>query len=318
MDLEAEPLPQSVPIPVCLCRTGAMLSYQAQACPAIMLGLGTEDAGTRLWGLEGETSLPAPSGQADGQLCRGTTHGCMPATARVTAGSFMSPSPRCSAASLVNWESEMKHCSSGREELHTLGTSGPTHLLGPVTQGELTSGYRKGLTPKLQIPAENKGGEEGREVFPCSRGTPLSARDPWPGAGHRWDESHRNAGALCGVGDSRDAAAAPPISHVRSPVGSEDMWGWQKAWVAVPSGSSFPRNPLGATLGIPGNTVLGATAWQLETAHPVGSYSPWKSCQQGTGPLGGAASGRGSPLATPNTGRWAMQPRQPQLPHTRG
>ncbi|CAI5766476.1 Hypothetical predicted protein [Podarcis lilfordi] len=28
----------------------------------------------------------------------------------------MSPSPRCSAASLVSCESEMKHCSSGREE----------------------------------------------------------------------------------------------------------------------------------------------------------------------------------------------------------
>lgn len=36
---------------------------------------------------------------------------------RAAGGSSMSPSPRCSAASLVNWESEMKHCSSGREEL---------------------------------------------------------------------------------------------------------------------------------------------------------------------------------------------------------
>lgn len=38
-------------------------------------------------------------------------------TSRAAGGSSMSPSPRCSAASLVNWESEMKHCSSGREEL---------------------------------------------------------------------------------------------------------------------------------------------------------------------------------------------------------
>lgn len=29
----------------------------------------------------------------------------------------LSPSLRCSAASLVSWESEMKHCSSGREKL---------------------------------------------------------------------------------------------------------------------------------------------------------------------------------------------------------
>ena len=29
----------------------------------------------------------------------------------------LSPSLRCSAASLVSWESEMKHCSSGREKM---------------------------------------------------------------------------------------------------------------------------------------------------------------------------------------------------------
>lgn len=33
------------------------------------------------------------------------------------AGLRLSPSLRCSAASLVSWESEMKHCSSGREKL---------------------------------------------------------------------------------------------------------------------------------------------------------------------------------------------------------
>lgn len=32
-------------------------------------------------------------------------------------GQHLSPSLRCSAASLVSWESEMKHCSSGREKL---------------------------------------------------------------------------------------------------------------------------------------------------------------------------------------------------------
>lgn len=37
-----------------------------------------------------------------------------PALARRGA---LSPSRRCSAASLVSWESEMKHCSSGREKL---------------------------------------------------------------------------------------------------------------------------------------------------------------------------------------------------------
>lgn len=30
---------------------------------------------------------------------------------------LQSSSPRCSAASLVNWESEMKHCSSGGRAL---------------------------------------------------------------------------------------------------------------------------------------------------------------------------------------------------------
>lgn len=62
-----------------------------------------------------------PAEQPDTQLCCGTT--CSEA-ARAAVGSSMSPSPRCSAASLVNWESEMKHCSSGREELCP-GTPGP-------------------------------------------------------------------------------------------------------------------------------------------------------------------------------------------------
>ena len=41
--------PPSVPISVCPRRGGARLSYQAQVCPAIVLGLGTGDVGTRLW-----------------------------------------------------------------------------------------------------------------------------------------------------------------------------------------------------------------------------------------------------------------------------
>lgn len=39
-----------------------------------------------------------------------------PAMSPQSAGA-LSPGPRCSAASLVSWESEMKHCSSGREKL---------------------------------------------------------------------------------------------------------------------------------------------------------------------------------------------------------
>ena len=134
----------------------ARLSYQAQVCPAIMLGLGCRTQ-AHSSGCGGRPLCLHPAGQADTQPCCGMTHGHTPATARVTVGFSMSPSPRCSAASLVNWESEMKHCSSGREELRTLGTSGTPHLLERVTQGELTPGYGKGLTPKLQIPAESKG-----------------------------------------------------------------------------------------------------------------------------------------------------------------
>lgn len=37
--------------------------------------------------------------------------------ASLPQASALSPGLRCSAASLVSWESEMKHCSSGREKL---------------------------------------------------------------------------------------------------------------------------------------------------------------------------------------------------------
>lgn len=78
--------------------------------------------------------------------------------------------------------------------------------------------------------------------------------------------------ALCSGG-----TAGTPTSHTWILTGSEDKQGWRRARIAVPSGSSFPRNPLGATLGIPGNTVLGATARQLETGHPAGIHSLRKS-----------------------------------------
>ncbi|XP_075298211.1 uncharacterized protein LOC142364009 isoform X1 [Opisthocomus hoazin] len=202
------PHPQVCPYPVCPCRAGARLSYQAWVCPAIVLGLGMGHMPLE-WG---RPLCLHPARQADTQPCHGTTHGQTPATVRVTVGSSMSPSPRCSAASLVNWESEMKHCSSGREELRTLGTSETPHPLGQVMQGELTPGYTEGLTPKLQIAAESV-----RacvcvcvHVSPCSRGTPVSAQDPHPGTGHQQEGSYRNVGALCSRGTSRDAAAAPP------------------------------------------------------------------------------------------------------------
>lgn len=42
--------------------------------------------------------------------------GVPPQATRAEQRSALSPSLRCSAASLVSWESEMKHCSSGREK----------------------------------------------------------------------------------------------------------------------------------------------------------------------------------------------------------
>lgn len=48
----------------------------------------------------------------------------------------LSPSLRCSAASLVSWESEMKHCSSGREKLFC------GHL--PEAVSAVVGGTRKG------------------------------------------------------------------------------------------------------------------------------------------------------------------------------
>lgn len=67
----------------------------------------------------------SPGGWGHLLACTQTQPGHVPShghTARGTTDMSMSPSPRCSAASLVNWESEMKHCSSGREELLTLRT----------------------------------------------------------------------------------------------------------------------------------------------------------------------------------------------------
>lgn len=65
-----------------------------------------------------------------------------------------------------------------------------------------------------------------------------------------------------------------PISHTRSLDSSEDTQGWHRAWGAVSSGSSFPRNPLGTRMGIPGNTVLGATAQQPIPREPQPEEEP--------------------------------------------
>lgn len=81
----------------------------------------------------------------------------------------------------------------------------------------------------------------------------------------------------CAAGGQQGRGSGSTISHTRSLASGEDVQGWRRAQVAVPSGSSFPRNPLGATLGIPGNTVLEATAWRLEMVHPMGSRSLWMS-----------------------------------------
>ena len=171
----------------------------------------------------------------------------------------------------------MKHCSSGREELHTLGTSGTPHPLGQVMQGELTLATGKGLPQSSRSLQKARGVRRVGRFLLAAEGPSCLLGTPGPALGTSGRGLHRNVGALCSGGDSRDVAAAPSISHTWSLASSEDARGWWTARVAVPSGSSFPRNPLGATLGIPGNTVLGATARRLEAAHPAGSHSLWKS-----------------------------------------
>lgn len=190
MDLEAEP--HICPHP-CLSLHGwdqAELPSPSLFCHHI----GAGHAGHRHTALEtGRPVCLHPAGQTDTQPCRGMTRGHMPSAERVTAGSSMSPSPRCSAASLVNWESEMKHCSSGREELRTLGTSGTPHPLGQVTQGELT-------------PATGKSSPQGSRSLQRARVERregqflLAAQDPQPAAGYQWEGTHRNVGGLCGGG----------------------------------------------------------------------------------------------------------------------
>lgn len=142
-----------------------------------------------------------------------------------------------------------------------------------MTQGELSPGCRKRTHPK----APKKGWEAG-EVFPCSRGTPVSAQG---------FQGHGRGGGTAGT-----RWWLPPISHTRSLDSSEDAWGWHRAWVAVSSGSSFPRNPLGTRLGIPGNTVLGATARQPIPREPqLRRSQEWR--YRATGRLGGGDPTRG-------------------------
>lgn len=105
---------------------------------------------------------------------------------------------------------------------------------------------------------------------PCPLGTPsVVLGTSRRGCTETWEP--------CAAGGQQGCGSGTTISHTRSLASGEDLQGWRRARVAVPSGSSFPRNPLGATLGIPGNTVLEATARRLEMVHPMGSHSLWKS-----------------------------------------
>lgn len=126
------------------------------------------------------------------------------------------------------------------------------------------------------------------------RNTPAPGQDP-------------QSSQLC-VGVGRDSGVTQ--SGQRSSCAGQGPVG---AAVAVLSGSSFPRNPLGATLGIPGNTVLGATALHLETARPRAEPQPRRSQGRGTGPRLRA----GTP-GSPDVGRWRDRPRKCPLPQGRG
>lgn len=69
--------------------------------------------------------------------------GVPPQVARAEQRSAVSPSLRCSAASLVSWESEMKHCSSGREKLFC------SHQPGSVSVGDCGGHTRKDSVSRL-------------------------------------------------------------------------------------------------------------------------------------------------------------------------
>lgn len=128
--------------------------------------------------------------------------------------------------------------------------------------------YGEGLIPQPHDSARGKGRggahKKHRGVWRFllwPKDPPVSDQDPQPGTGHQQGSGTEGWGpCVLGVlqGDNRDVAAAR----------GGDVQGrdWGRATAAVLSGSSFPRNPLGALLGIPGNTVLGATALHQETA----------------------------------------------------
>nr|XP_013033999.1 uncharacterized protein LOC106034406 [Anser cygnoides]XP_013034001.1 uncharacterized protein LOC106034406 [Anser cygnoides]XP_047920663.1 uncharacterized protein LOC106034406 [Anser cygnoides] len=122
-------------------------------------------------------------------------------------------------------------------------------------------------------PLQGEGGEEEPTKSTDSSGgfsfgrrtPPASAQDPQPLTGHQQGggtEGWEPCVAEVLRGDKGDVAAAR----------GGDVQGsdWGRAAAAVLSGSSFPRNPLGALLGIPGNTVLGAMALHQEMARPRG------------------------------------------------
>lgn len=77
----------------------------------------------------------------------------------------LSPSLRCSAASLVSWESEMKHCSSGRGKLFC---SAPPCGLDAVSGG---GGWgtpgRTGAFPVSVGPAAGAEAASGLKSYPC-------------------------------------------------------------------------------------------------------------------------------------------------------
>lgn len=204
-DLEVE-LPSSVPTPVCPCRAGdqalAELPSPGLSCHCVWVGHGE----CRHMALEAGRPLHLhPVGQADTQPCCGTTHRRTSAAARVTMGSSMSPSPRCSAASLVNWESEMKHCSSGREELRTLGTSGTPPPTG-ISDARRGDPWLQGRAhPKA---AESNGDRRVRRFLLAADGPSRLLRTPGPVLGTS-ERGHTEMWP-CAAGEQQ---GPPPATH---------------------------------------------------------------------------------------------------------
>lgn len=184
------------------------------------------ERGTELWGLGTPLCLQP-----------GTAWPCPQARPRSegSTDTSMSPSPRCSAASLVNWESEMKHCSSGREELAPWGRpatgTSDTRTAGPWLQEECSS-----QSSRQRASRDRRVGR----LFLAAEGPLCLLRTPSPALG----TSGRGPTGTGGVWAQQGRAGGSPHQHQpHTDLDSSEEAGLAEPGLPCPQGPVFPGIP---------------------------------------------------------------------------